>query len=104
MYGLSGEYYGLESILEYPVYYEVKKWLTLYDITELEFFKKYYIRELNGCFFLNKISGFNPEKSNEPTTIELIKVSDETPYTPYVDFWVDGIGATLSAISIIIIS
>ena len=93
LYGLSGEYYGLESILEYPVYYEVKKWLTLYDIIDLKFFKKYYIRELNGCFFLNKISGFNPEKSNEPTTIELIKVSDETTYTPYVDFWVDGIGA-----------
>ena len=93
MYSLDSEYQLLEEILTNPIYYEVKKWLTLHDITELEFFKKYYIRELNGCFFLNKVSGFNPEKSNEPTTLELIKVSDETPLTPYVDYWVDGIGA-----------
>lgn len=91
LYSLDSEYQLLESMLTNPVYYEVKKWLSLYDVYNLEFFKKYYIRELNGCFFLNKISGFNPEKSNESTTLELIKISNETPYTPYMGFWVDGI-------------
>ena len=91
LYSLDSEYQLLEAMLTNPVYYEVKKWLSLYDVYNLEFFKKYYIRELNGCFFLNKISGFNPEKSNESTTLELIKISDEAPYTPYMGFWVDGI-------------
>lgn len=91
LYSLDSEYTFIEKILTNPIYYEVKKWLSLFDIHNLEFFKKYYFRELNGCFFLNKISGYNPEKSNEPTTLELVKVSDETPFTPYVDYWVDGI-------------
>jgi len=78
-------------MIEYPKVYEIKKWLTLNDIYNLRFFRQYYVRQLNGSYFINKISGFNPDKSKEPTTIELIKISDKTP-TPTFDFdyWVDG--------------
>jgi len=90
-YSLAGEYTLLEDMIEYPKVYEIKKWLTLNDIYNLRFFRQYYVRQLNGSYFINKISGFNPDKSKEPTTIELIKISDKTP-TPTFDFdyWVDG--------------
>ena len=67
----------MDSILAYPKFYEIKKWLTISDIRGFEFFKQYYISELNGSFFVNKIKGFNPDKSKDPTTIELIKVSSK---------------------------
>lgn len=79
IYGLDGEYTFLEEILAYPKYYEIEKWLTLNDILNLDFFKQYFIRELGGSFFINKISGFNPEKSNKPTKLELVKISDKAP-------------------------
>lgn len=93
LYDLSSEYNFLSDIITYPKFYELKKWLTVSDIRNIEFFKQYYIKELNGSFFLNKIKGFNPEKSKEPTTIELIKVSNRTPVTPPdLDYFVDGVG------------
>jgi hypothetical protein len=79
IYGLDGEYTFLAEILAYPKYYEIEKWLTLNDILNLDFFKQYFIRELGGSFFINKISGFNPEKSNKPTKLELVKISDKAP-------------------------
>lgn len=90
-YSLASEYLFLEEIIQKPKVYTVKKWLGLRDIFELEFFKQYYIKELNGCFYINKISGFNPQKSNEPTTIELIRISDKTPAIVYdsIDYFID---------------
>lgn len=90
-YSLDNEYLFLEEIIQKPKVYTIKKWLSINDIFSLEFFKQYYIRELNGSFFINKISGFNPDKSTEPTTIELIRISDKTP-TPVFDedYWTDG--------------
>jgi hypothetical protein len=95
MYSLNGEYQLLESMIIYPVVWEVEKWLTMNDIRVLQFFRQYYVKELNGSFWINKISGFNPDKSNAPTKLELIKVSDKTPLP--VDnyeqaFYVDGLG------------
>lgn len=90
-YSLDNEYLFLEEIIQKPKVYTVKKWLSLRDIYELEFFKQYYIKELNGSFYINKITGFNPQKSNEPTTIELIRISDKTPTPDYLsDYYVDG--------------
>lgn len=74
LYSLSGEYNTIAAIAEYPAIYTIKKWLTLNDVVNLKYFKRYWVKQLNGYFFLNKISGFNPEKSNEATTIELIKL------------------------------
>lgn len=79
LYDIDSEYTFLEEIVQYPKYYEAKMWLSLIDIRNFEFFKQYFIRELNGSFFINKIKGFNPEKSDEPVTVELIKISDRTP-------------------------
>lgn len=72
-YSLDDEYNTLAKMVEYPVFYKVEKWLNLNDIFQLKFFRKYFIRELNGYFFINKISGYNP-KSQKATTIELIKI------------------------------
>jgi len=91
IYGISGEYTFIEEILAYPRFYQIEKWLTISDIIGLKSFQQYYIRQLNGSFFINKISGFNPDKSNKPTKIELIKVSDKTPVPDYIlEFFVDG--------------
>jgi len=74
VYGLSGEYNTFASMVSYPKFYTVKKYLNLAQVINLEFFKKYFVRELNGYFFLNKIHGFNPNKSSEPVKIELVKI------------------------------
>lgn len=93
LYSLDSEYTFLDEIITFPRFYEAKRWITLTEIKNFEFFKQYFIRELNGSFFINKISGFNPDKSKEPTTLELIKISNKTPVTPPdLDFWVDGVG------------
>lgn len=76
LYSLDSEYNTLASIVEYPVFWEVKRWLTLHEVESLVYFAKYFVKELNGYFFLNKIAGYNPEKSNEATTLELIKIPD----------------------------
>jgi hypothetical protein len=91
IYGISGEYNFIEDIIAYPRFYTIQKWLTLSDLIGLKSFQQHYIRQLNGSFFINKISGFNPELSNKPTKIELIKVSDRTPIPEYLlEFFVDG--------------
>lgn len=95
VYGISGEYNFIEDIIAYPKYYEVERWLNLRDILNLKFFAQYYVRELNGSFFINKIKGFNPEKSNKATKIELIRVSDKVakPIDGYDEsFYIDGLG------------
>lgn len=95
IYEISGEYIFIEDIAAYPKTYTIQKWLRINDIVNLEFFKQYYVRALNGSFFINKISGFNPEKSNKPTKIELVRVSDKVPkpIDAYEeDFFTDGAG------------
>lgn len=89
-YGIVNEYTLIESALQYPKFYEIKKWLSVADIMNFDFFKCYWIRELNASFFVNKISGFNPDKSNEPVTLELLKVSERPAMQPIPEAWVDG--------------
>lgn len=74
MYGINGEYQTLDSMLDYPVRYTIRKWLSLNDIENLKYFKKYFVRELNGIYFLSKVSGYNPDKSEKSTTLEFIKI------------------------------
>jgi hypothetical protein len=91
-YDLDSEYNFLDDIIDYPKVYEADMWLTMADIRNFEFFKQRWIQELNGSFFVNKIKGFNPEKSKKPTTLELIKISDKTPPAdPNLNNWVDGV-------------
>lgn len=92
IYSIDGEYQFLQQILLYPKSYKQDKWLRLDDILNLEFFKQYYIKSLGGCFFINKIPGYNPEKSLKATTLELIKISDKTPiYPDNIDYYTDGV-------------
>lgn len=92
LYDLNSEYNFLDEVITYPRVVEVGKWLTIDDIRNFEFFKQYFIRQLNGSFFINKIKGFNP-KSKQSTTLELIKISNKTPITPpTADPWIDGVG------------
>jgi len=74
IYDLNNEYNLIESMLAYPVFYEASKFLTLNQIRDLQYFANYEIKELGGYFFINKISGFNPESSIKETKIELIKI------------------------------
>lgn len=74
VYGLTGEYNLIASMVEYPKKYVIEKYLKLIDIYNLKYFVKRWVKELNGYFFVNKITGVNPDKSNEPVKIELIKI------------------------------
>ena len=93
IYSIENEYQTLSKVLEYPEYREVSCWLTISDVVNLRFYAQYYFQQLGGCYFINKIAGFNPQKSLVATKLELIKVSDLTPLTPPdTDYYVDGVG------------
>lgn len=74
LYSLESEYQTLAKMMERPVKWVIKRWLTLNEVSNLKYFKRRWIEQLNGYFFINKISGYNPDKSTEATTIELIKL------------------------------
>ena len=74
VYSVSAEYNFLEGIINSPETYKVKRWVTS---SQMEAFRKiatYYVPELGGWFYVNKIKGFNPVKSKQPVEFELIKV------------------------------
>lgn len=74
VYSVSAEYNFLEGIINSPETYKVKRWVTS---SQMEGFRKiatYYVPELGGWFYVNKIKGFNPVKSKQPVEFELIKV------------------------------
>lgn len=74
MYDIGGEYNLYASMVKSPIVFTIEKWLTLYDIYNLKMFRRYYIAELGGYYFINKIEGFNPLKSLKPTKLQLIKI------------------------------
>ena len=93
IYSLDSEYTVLQRIASKPRTYTIKKWLTLTDIINFKFFKLYYFRTLNGSYFINKIKDFNPQKSLEPTEIEVVYVNDKVPFDPEsFSYWTDGFG------------
>jgi len=74
IYSLDDEYNFFQSVIEYPKIYEIKAFLSLIDIININHFSRYYINNLNGYFILEKISGYNPDKTDQPTTVTLIKI------------------------------
>lgn len=93
LYSLDNEYRLLEAIAYKPKIYEVEKWFTLNDIRNLRFFAQYYIEELGGTFFLNKVKGYVAGSLRSTTKCELIKIGSKTPIEiPGGDFFVDGNG------------
>ncbi len=93
VYSMEGEFAFLDKVNQDPKEYTRGLWLTSNDIRKIDNFTLIYIKSLGGCFYLNKISGFNPDKSKTSTTCELIKVNDKTPLNiAYVDAYLDGQG------------
>lgn len=79
------------KILEYPRVFEIEKWITLDEIKNLNFFNQYYFEQLGGSFYINKITGYNPMKSYDATTLELIQVSRKIPNNNITqNAWTDG--------------
>jgi hypothetical protein len=74
VYSVSAEYNFLESIINSPETYKVKRWVTSSQMENFRKIATYYVPELGGWFYVNKIKGFNPVKSKQPVEFELIKV------------------------------
>jgi hypothetical protein len=74
VYSVSAEYNFLESIINSPETYKVKRWVTSSQMENFRKIATYYVLELGGWFYVNKIKGFNPVKSKQPVEFELIKV------------------------------
>ena len=72
----------LDTILTYPKVYEVEMWLSPEQVRNIKNFKLYYIAELGGTFYINSIKGYNPEKSKNPVTVELIFVNNRVATIP----------------------
>ena len=93
VYSMDGEYKFLDKVNDSPRFYTAELWLTNNDIRALDNFTMVYVRELNGMFYVNKISGYNPDKSNSATSVELIRISDRTPLPPAdLPYYTDGQG------------
>jgi len=74
VYTVANEYTFLDNILQSPETRKVKRWV---NSSMMEGFRKiavYYVREFGAWYFVNKISNFNPDKSNEPVEFELMKM------------------------------
>ena len=74
VYTVASEYTFLDNILQSPETRKIKRWV---NSAMMEGFRKlaiYYVREFGAWYFVNKISNFNPDKSNEPVKFELIKM------------------------------
>lgn len=93
LYSLNSEYNFYNEICQYPKRYKIKKWISSKQIKSLKFFAQYFIKELNGSYFINKISGYNPEKSLQPVEIDLIYLSSKVGNITLqrrAIFWADG--------------
>ena len=91
---LTNIYSLYQSIMAYPRIFEIEKYLTVEEVRNLDFTNQYYIDQLGGTFFINKISGYNPLKSQDATKIELVAIGLKIPNNVPLDnnYWVDGIG------------
>jgi len=67
------------QMIERPKVYKLKKWLTSADIKNLKLYQRYWIQELQGTYMLKKVSGLNPEKSNDATEMEFILITHDKP-------------------------
>lgn len=74
IYVVANEYRFLDDILTAPEMYKVKRWVTSSQMENFRKIATYYVPELGGWFYVNKIKGFNPVKSKQPVEFELIKV------------------------------
>ncbi len=74
-YDPTANYSLIETMLTDPVFYEAELLLNIVDIYTFDHFKAVKIDELEGLFYVNKISDFLATSPGTPTKIELIKIS-----------------------------
>lgn len=77
---ISLNYNFLNTILEFPKYFEIEKVIDYETFRKIKPYYLYYIKELGGTFFMNKVEGFNPENLNIPAKLELIHVNYKLPH------------------------
>ena len=71
---LLDDYYDLTiSIMDYVKVVRPLIRLNAVDINQLDFLKPVYIEYFNSYFYINKISGYQPD-GNESTEVELVKL------------------------------
>jgi hypothetical protein len=72
------------------------KLYTAYFYLDFDFFvtfdplRQFYVRQLYGSFFINKIEGYNPQ-SKDPVKMELLYCSAQLPPAEDQPIWADGI-------------
>lgn len=74
-YNPTANYSLIETMLTDPVFYEVELLLNIVDIQTFDHFKAVKIDELEGLFYVNRISDFLATSPGIPTKVELIKIS-----------------------------
>ena len=74
-YDPTPNYSLIETMPTDPVFYEVELNLNIIDIHDLDPFKAIKIDELEGIFYVNRISDFLATSPGTPTKVELIKIS-----------------------------
>jgi hypothetical protein len=79
IHNLSTEWGILDTALNNPLYVEQKFWLTPTQYSKINNWTNYYIPELAGAYYINRVKGYNPEKSLQAVTLELIRINNKTP-------------------------
>lgn len=74
-YDPTGNYALMATMLTDPVIYEAELNLNIIDVFSFDHFKAVKIDELEGIFYVNKISNFLITSPGTPTKVELIKIS-----------------------------
>ena len=74
-YDPTANYSLIETMLTDPVFYEAELLLNIIDIYTFDHFKAVKIDELEGLFYVNRISDFLATSPGTPTKVELIKIS-----------------------------
>jgi len=74
-YDPTANYSLIEAMLTDPVMYDTELLLNIVDIYTFDHFKAVKIDELEGLFYVNRISDFLATSPGTPTKVELIKIS-----------------------------
>jgi hypothetical protein len=74
-YDPTANYSLIETMLTDPVMYDAELLLNIVDIQAFDHFKAVKIDELEGLFYVNRISDFLATSPGTPTKVELIKIS-----------------------------
>lgn len=80
-----------QEILLKPKVYTAYFYLGMDFFRNFDPLRQYYVRDLFGSYYINRVDGFNP-KSKDPVKLELIYASAKLPPAEEVPLWADGVG------------